>query len=93
VPIREVIIPVKPGRNTSAIIEIAARHELLRQAGYDASKSFLERVDDVMRQGPPSSLPGITGMAPRDGEARVRQPALESSVPPPVKKPRGGSEQ
>jgi HPr kinase/phosphorylase len=45
VPIREVILPVRPGRNMSSIIEIAARNELLRQAGRDSARDFVERID------------------------------------------------
>ena len=73
VPIREVVLPVRPGRNMGSIIEIAARHELLRQAGYDSAREFVQRIEAQTE-----------GSAP----ARPRQlrppPALESSVPPPV---------
>lgn len=45
VPVREVVLPVRPGRNMSSIIEIAARHELLRQAGHDSARKFIESIE------------------------------------------------
>jgi HPr kinase/phosphorylase len=87
VPIREVLLPVRPGRNMSAIIEIAARHELLRQAGRDPSREFIDRVDlaltgtsnnesGTFTAVPPVKTPKPRGLAPHN--------PYESSVPPPV---------
>src|SRR5664280_1793987 len=45
VPVREVRLPVRPGRNMSSIIEIAARIELLRQAGHYPARDFIDRID------------------------------------------------
>ena len=45
VPVREILLPVRPGRNMSAIIEIAARNELLRQAGHHSARDFVERIE------------------------------------------------
>ncbi|MEZ4227034.1 MAG: HPr(Ser) kinase/phosphatase [Polyangiaceae bacterium] len=77
VPIREVVLPVRPGRNMSSIIEIAARDELLRQAGHHPAREFVERLETatgsgVMREHRP----------PSGTLQRVAAP--ESSVPPPV---------
>ena len=75
VPIREVSVPVRPGRNMSSIIEIAARDELLRQAGHNPAREFIERVD------------AETTRSTRAAElaAAARQPRpTESSAPPPV---------
>lgn len=69
VPVREVVLPVRPGRNMSSIIEIAARHELLRQAGHDSAREFIQRIEQ----------------APPLGATAPRAPAqYESSIPPPV---------
>lgn len=38
------IIPVKPGRNLSIIIEAAARNYVAKVSGYDAAKDLLERT-------------------------------------------------
>jgi HPr kinase/phosphorylase len=67
VPIREVMIPVRPGRDVSSIIEIAARDELLRQAGHHPARDFIDRVDS-------EAAVGVTRFAPR---------APESAAPPP----------
>jgi HPr kinase/phosphorylase len=96
VPIREVMIPVRPGRNTSAIIEIAARNELLRQAGYDAAKEFVARVDHHMQaqEGPPgtsppnSSRPPRRELAPRDLNRAGAYHSTPSSMFPAVRKGR-----
>ncbi|MEO8876968.1 MAG: HPr(Ser) kinase/phosphatase [Polyangiaceae bacterium] len=44
-PIRELTVPVRPGRDMGTILEIAARNELLRRAGVSSSQEFLERVE------------------------------------------------
>ena len=74
VPVREVIVPVRPGRNMSSIIEIAARDELLRQAGHHPAREFIERVDaETQRLGEDAEPP----------QFRPPRPP-ESSAPPPV---------
>ncbi|MBN1282297.1 MAG: HPr(Ser) kinase/phosphatase [Proteobacteria bacterium] len=37
-------IPVRPGRNLSAIIEVAARNHLLKLGGYHSARAFQERL-------------------------------------------------
>jgi HPr kinase/phosphorylase len=75
VPIREVCLPVRPGRNVGSIIEIAARNELLRQAGHHSAKEFVRRVEG--------------GMANHESTSEMRAVRLakppESTAPPPVK--------
>ncbi len=44
VPVREVTVPVRPARDLGAILEIAARNELLRRRGINTSQSFIERL-------------------------------------------------
>jgi HPr kinase/phosphorylase len=43
--IRLLTVPVRPGRDMGSILEIAARNELLRRAGKDSARSFIERVE------------------------------------------------
>ena len=45
VSLRMVLIPVQPGRNMSSIIEIAARNELLRQAGHHPAQDFISSLE------------------------------------------------
>lgn len=42
VPMRRV--PVRPGKNTSSTVEVAARNELLRQAGHHSAREFHARL-------------------------------------------------
>jgi HPr kinase/phosphorylase len=81
VPIREVSLPVRPGRNMSSIIEIAARNELLRHAGHHAARDFVQRIESGLIHGaeaPPKRPPS--------GQFRRVTPS-ESAVPPPVQPP------
>jgi len=80
VPIREVRLPVQPGRNMSSIIEIAARNELLRQAGHHPARDLVQKLEKTLEvSGPPSHEPG------RPPSSQFRAPPLnESSAPPPV---------
>jgi len=78
VPIREVSLPVRPGRNMSSIIEIAARNELLRQAGHHSARDFVQRIEAGL------GVSGeVTSVRPPSGTLRRITPN-ESSAPPPV---------
>lgn len=44
VPVPLVQIPVRPGRNLSAIIEVAARNHLLKLGGHHSAKEFQEKL-------------------------------------------------
>ena len=44
VPVREVTVPVRPARDLGAILEIAARNELLRRRGVNSPQKFIERL-------------------------------------------------
>jgi HPr kinase/phosphorylase len=45
VALRELRIPVRPGRDMAAIAEIAARQELLRRAGHTPAHDFVARIE------------------------------------------------
>ena len=79
VPIREVRLPVRPGRNTSSIIEIAARIELLRQGGHYPGRDFIDRIGGQLGVVHQASEPA------RAAEVLSQHfAANESSAPPPV---------
>ncbi len=44
-PIRELRVPVRPGRDMGSIIELAARNELLRRDGRHSAHEFLDRIE------------------------------------------------
>jgi HPr kinase/phosphorylase len=79
-PIREVALPVRPGRNMSSIIEIAARNELLRQAGHHAAREFVARLEGGLIK--PDDAPQT--LRPPSSSFRPPLPMNESSAPPPV---------
>jgi HPr kinase/phosphorylase len=85
VAIRTVCLPVRPGRNMSSIIEIAARNELLRQAGHHPARVFVDRIERGGERTPPSHSPE----RPPSSSFRAVTPN-ESSAPPPVAPRRGG---
>jgi HPr kinase/phosphorylase len=80
VAVRKVTLPVRPGRNMSSIIEIAARNELLRQAGHHPARDLVHKLERTLDVAPPVSYePG------RPPSSQFRAPVLnESSAPPPV---------
>ncbi|MCZ7585299.1 MAG: HPr(Ser) kinase/phosphatase [Deltaproteobacteria bacterium] len=44
-------IPVRPGRNMTAIVEVAARNHLLKMEGYNAAKAFQDSLLDRIAGG------------------------------------------
>ncbi len=80
VSVREVVLPVRPGRNMSSIIEIAARNELLRQAGHHSAREFVQRLEGGLLR------PEDAAQTSRPPSVTFRPPAPpnESSAPPPV---------
>ncbi len=60
VKIRELVIPVRPGRDMASILEVAARNELLKNAGHHAAREFFEKLEGkLLSERPPdeSSMP------------------------------------
>ncbi|MFO0676353.1 MAG: HPr(Ser) kinase/phosphatase [Polyangiaceae bacterium] len=88
-PIRELTVPVRPGRDMGSILEIAARNELLRRAGSDSAKEFLERLNARLGVGEAAPAAALT----TEPESMCPPPidALESSAgrspPPPPSEP------
>lgn len=80
VSVREVVLPVRPGRNMSSIIEIAARNELLRQAGHHPAKEFVKNLEQGLLQ---PEAPAPRTLRPPSSQFRAFAPN-ESSAPPPV---------
>jgi HPr kinase/phosphorylase len=51
-PIRELRVPVRPGRDMGSIIEMAARNEMLRRDGAHTAHDFLEKIESHMTTRP-----------------------------------------
>ena len=39
------VVPVRPGRNLTTIIEVAARNHLLKEQGHHSAKDFQDRLN------------------------------------------------
>ncbi len=48
--VREIVLPVRPGRDMAAILEIAARDELSRRAGHHSAREFYDSIERSLRQ-------------------------------------------
>lgn len=46
--IRELVIPVRPGRDMASILEVAARNELLKNAGHHAAREFFGNLEGTL---------------------------------------------
>jgi HPr kinase/phosphorylase len=80
-PVRELTVPVRPGRDMGSIIELAARNELLRRDGTHTAHELLEKIEARLVTRPaierePESLSSAPPTAPAG-----RQPGW-SSLPP-----------
>jgi len=86
-PIRLVTVPVRPGRDMGAMLEMAARNELLRRAGRHSARELLSRIEEnvgvapgVSREEQPESLAGtpvtVVPPAPNSGSERADNESL-----------------
>lgn len=81
VSIRELVIPVRPGRNMGSILEIAARNQLLRDAGHHGAREFFQRLEGALLS--PSAMPESLSPPP----VRPNRPNLPESMSTPVARP------
>ena len=49
VSIPELVIPVRPGRDMASILEVAARNELLKNAGHHAGRELFGAIENAIR--------------------------------------------
>jgi HPr kinase/phosphorylase len=45
------VVPVRPGRNMTTIIEVAARNHLLKLQGHHSAREFAERLNRAIADG------------------------------------------
>jgi HPr kinase/phosphorylase len=50
VSVPQALMPVSPGRNLSTLVETAVRVQLLRDRGYDAARTFVERHSKLLEE-------------------------------------------
>jgi HPr kinase/phosphorylase len=103
--IREVRVPVRPGRDMGGIIEMAARNELLRRDGRHSAREFLERLegelvvprssvdDDAESSAIPAAEPDSRSLKPTWSMLSPGASSSESSAwIPAVRPPKGRDE-
>jgi HPr kinase/phosphorylase len=56
VEIPMLVVPVRPGRNMTTIVEVAARNHLLKQQGHHSAREFQERLNRAI-----ALAPGVRG--------------------------------
>lgn len=90
VSIPELAIPVRPGRDMASILEVAARNELLKNAGHHAARELFGAIEaQIGNKG--AVPPAARRSDPRIARAResqfampaVRSPRLDESPAPP----------
>ena len=86
-PIRLVTVPVRPGRDMGAMLEMAARNELLRRAGKHSARELLARLEEnvgIAQEMAIEDQPESVVSAPVSGagtsSGRMNIPAPNSSV-------------
>jgi HPr kinase/phosphorylase len=85
-PIRLVTVPVRPGRDMGAMLEMAARNELLRRAGKHSARELLARLEEnvgIAQELAIEDQPESVVSAPVSGNtssSRMPFPAPNSSV-------------
>jgi HPr kinase/phosphorylase len=47
------VVPVRPGRNMTSLIEVAARNQLLKQQGHNSAMEFQDRLNKAIAEGRP----------------------------------------
>jgi HPr kinase/phosphorylase len=63
VDISEVTIPVRPGRDIAAIMQIAARNELLKRAGHHGARAFRDKLEQALLSDNGQSRPSASGFS------------------------------
>jgi HPr kinase/phosphorylase len=59
VEIPMLVVPVRPGRNMTTIIEVAARNHLLKQQGHHSAREFQERLNRAIALAPGARPSGL----------------------------------
>jgi HPr kinase/phosphorylase len=67
VEIAMLVVPVRPGRNMTTIVEVAARNHLLKLQGHHSAREFQDRLNRAIAIAPGTGAPG-TGSEESDVE-------------------------
>jgi HPr kinase/phosphorylase len=80
-PIRELTVPVRPGRDMGSILEVAARNELLRRTGRHAAREFMGRLEQELVRGDAGSAPEKPATPPLPLAERPRETPVTPAPP------------
>ncbi len=74
VNIPELVIPVRPGRDMASILEVAARNELLKNAGHHAARELFGTIETAIGNAEPGTAtpPPVVAVRPRAPESIAR---------------------
>ncbi len=75
-PVRLVTVPVRPGRDMGAMLEMAARNELLRRAGKHSARELMARLEENAGLVPELAIEDLP-------ESVMTSPGSARGVPPP----------
>jgi HPr kinase/phosphorylase len=77
-PIRELRVPVRPGRTMGSIVEMAARNEMLRRDGKHTASEFLEKIERHMAASPAIEREPHIPPAPKELDSQPEPPPTPS---------------
>ncbi|MGH7434900.1 MAG: HPr(Ser) kinase/phosphatase [Polyangiaceae bacterium] len=84
-PLREHRVPVRPGRDMSSIIEMAARNELLRRDGRHTAREFLQKLEGHLLDQTALDPDRLDSPAPADVESGSQKPSWSTLMPQAVR--------
>jgi HPr kinase/phosphorylase len=64
VDVPHAVVPVRPGRNMTTIVEVAARNHLLKLQGHHSAQDFADRLQQVIARGKRPSIAAPSSVAP-----------------------------
>jgi HPr kinase/phosphorylase len=86
VKIRELMIPVRPGRDMASILEVAARNELLKNAGHHAAREFFGNLEGSLLSERPNDesavMPPVAMRPPPSSDTGGVRPPMHRPRPP-----------
>lgn len=65
-------MPVAPGRNIAILVEVAARHQLLRARGHHPARLLAERLDHQVRHAAVQHIDDVATVGPEDEDDEDR---------------------
>jgi HPr kinase/phosphorylase len=89
VKVRELVIPVRPGRDMSTILEVAARNELLKNAGHHAAREFFGNLEGALLGDRPRDESSMPPPVQGGGLRSTRHAGLPPPPMPPAAQPGG----